>query len=274
MKTRIITGVLLALLLAVALYFGGVVCSVLLILCVCLSMYEMYKALNFCGHKCLVWPAGLCVLLSVPLFMYVKASVSLIVTMAAATSMLITTFIMIRSEPKLEDIGASLLPMVSVLIPGMCLLGIVRNAHDADGSRLLELTLLVLSFGVPLFGDMLAYFIGRKYGRTKLCPAVSPNKTVEGAVAGLVGSIIFAIACYLIFGIFGTVNPFWHFLLLGLFAGLAGQTGDLFASIIKRHCGVKDYGNIFPGHGGMMDRLDSVYWASVIIYIYLNWISY
>jgi phosphatidate cytidylyltransferase len=63
----------------------------------------------------------------------------------------------------------------------------------------------------------------------------------------------------------------WHAVVLGIFGGLAGQMGDLFASLMKRHAGVKDYGAIFPGHGGMMDRLDSVYWATVVMYVYLIW---
>ena len=65
-------------------------------------------------------------------------------------------------------------------------------------------------------------------------------------------------------------RTFLHGLALGAVGGLAGQLGDLFASLVKRHCGVKDFGTIFPGHGGMMDRLDSVYWATVVVYVYLN----
>lgn len=62
--------------------------------------------------------------------------------------------------------------------------------------------------------------------------------------------------------------PIWHFVIIGFVGGIAGELGDLFASLVKRHCGIKDYGNIFPGHGGMMDRLDSVLFVSVLIYLY------
>ena len=81
---------------------------------------------------------------------------------------------------------------------------------------------------------------------------------------------MFALAAAGGVSIFAPIPPLWHFPLLGLLGGLAGQMGDLFASLIKRHCGIKDFSNIFPGHGGMMDRLDSVYWATVVIYVYLN----
>lgn len=272
MKTRIITGAVLTCILFSALYFGGYYAASWMVICVALSVYEMYNVLKKKGYRCVIWPSCLCVAVSVPLFMEVQSSVSLIATLVMATSMLITTMVLIRSDPRLEDIAVSLLPMVAILIPGMCLLGILKNAGGPD--RLLQITLLVLAFGIPLFGDTMAYFIGSRYGRRKLCPKVSPNKSVEGAVAGLAGSMLFSLIVYFVVGAFGDVYPFWHFLLLGLFCGIAGQTGDLFASMIKRLCGVKDYGNIFPGHGGMMDRLDSVYWAAIIVYIYLNWVMH
>ena len=72
------------------------------------------------------------------------------------------------------------------------------------------------------------------------------------------------------FSLFGPIPPLWHFPILGLLGGVAGQMGDLFASLVKRHCGIKDFSNMLPGHGGMMDRLDSVYWTAIIIYVYYN----
>ena len=81
--------------------------------------------------------------------------------------------------------------------------------------------------------------------------------------------LLFLLMCG-IFSFICQVPPLWHFMVLGVICGVAGQVGDLFASLIKRHCGVKDFGTIFPGHGGVMDRVDSVYWATVVIYVYLN----
>lgn len=100
---------------------------------------------------------------------------------------------------------------------------------------------------------MAAYFVGVRYGRAKLNPVISPKKTIEGAFGGLAGSLLTAVVIYLLAGILGLSQfPFWHFVVIGLVGGLAGQIGDLFASMVKRHCGVKDFGSIFPGHGGMM----------------------
>ena len=119
-----------------------------------------------------------------------------------------------------------------------------------------------------------AYFVGSRFGKRKLIPAVSPNKTVAGAVAGLIGSMLTALIIYGLTLAFmpsadvSLMPPIWHFVIIGFVGGIAGELGDLFASLVKRHCGIKDYGNIFPGHGGMMDRLDSVLFVSVLIYLY------
>ncbi|KZL94479.1 phosphatidate cytidylyltransferase [Clostridium magnum] len=120
--------------------------------------------------------------------------------------------------------------------------------------------------------DTAAYYAGRFFGKKKLCPAVSPKKTVEGSIGGILGS---AIAC----GIFGFIInskgieiPIYHFLVIGIVCGGFCQFGDLAASSIKRHVGVKDYSNLIPGHGGILDRFDSILFASVVVYYYLTFV--
>ncbi|HLR63867.1 MAG TPA: phosphatidate cytidylyltransferase [Pseudogracilibacillus sp.] len=111
--------------------------------------------------------------------------------------------------------------------------------------------------------DSGAYFAGRFLGKRKLWPAISPNKTIAGALGGLLLSIIVAM-------IFQLIHPldfsFGIIILLALIISIVGQVGDLVASAIKRHYDIKDYGNIFPGHGGVLDRLDSVLFVSLILY--------
>ena len=264
MITRIITGVCLVSLLITALAIGGWVFSVLYMLTICLAMYEVFRALAEAGHRPVQWPSWLCLALSIPLF-NTMGSVTLLLPLVAGAAMLVAAVVMFRYEPRLEDILVSVMPLGCVLLPAMCMLGL----QNAPG-RANQLMLTVMAFGVPLFGDTLAYFIGSRFGTRKLCPAVSPNKSVEGGIAGLAGSVAFGAAVWGGFSLFAPVPPFWHFLALGFLGGVAGELGDLFASLVKRHCGIKDYGSIFPGHGGMMDRLDSVYWATVIMYVYLN----
>ena len=268
MMTRTITGLCLVALLAFALAMGGWVFSVLYMITICFSMYEVFRAMGEAGHRPVQWPSWLCLALSVPLF-NIAGSISLLMPLVAGAYMLVSVMIMFRSEPRLEDILMSALPLVCVLLPGMCMLGLQNAPDRAD-----QLLLTLLAFGIPLAGDTAAYFIGSRFGVRRFCPAVSPNKSLEGAIAGLAASVLFAMILCGVFSIFAPVPPFWHFLVLGVVAGIAGQMGDLFASLIKRHCGVKDFGNIFPGHGGMMDRLDSVYWATVVLYVYLNLSAY
>ncbi len=264
MIQRIITGACLITALALTLWAGGLVFSVAFMITLCFALYEVFHALAEAGHRPVQWPCWLCLALSIPLFHYV-GSLALLMPLVGGAFMLVAVVIIFRDEPKLEDILMSSMPLVCVLMPGMCMLGLQKAPERAH-----QLMLIILAFGIPLSGDMMAYFIGSRLGRHKLCPAVSPNKSVEGAAAGLVTSVLFAMATAGIFALFAPIPPWWHFPILGFLGGVAGQVGDLFASLIKRHCGIKDYSNIFPGHGGMMDRLDSVYWATVILYTYLN----
>jgi len=128
--------------------------------------------------------------------------------------------------------------------------------------------LIWLPFVTAWFTDTTAYFTGISIGKHKLCPAISPNKTIEGALGGIVGSCILT---YL-FGIFVSQYDnsigITNFIVIGLICGIASQLGDLAASYIKRYTGVKDFGNIIPGHGGILDRFDSILFTSPVVYFY------
>ncbi len=118
--------------------------------------------------------------------------------------------------------------------------------------------------------DIFAYFIGRFLGKHKLIPSVSPKKTVEGAIGGIVFCVIALVAYGFIIERFvdGTGTAQAKYLVIaisGVFVSVVSQTGDLIMSVIKRHYGIKDYGKIFPGHGGILDRFDSVMAVSVIL---------
>lgn len=121
--------------------------------------------------------------------------------------------------------------------------------------------------------DTFAYFTGYFLGRHKLCPDISPKKTVEGAIGGVVGAVLGSLALALIMNKCGVNDGGFSYLEAALIAiplSLVGQIGDLAASLAKRHFGVKDYGNIFPGHGGVMDRFDSILPITVMIYIIIS----
>ena len=111
--------------------------------------------------------------------------------------------------------------------------------------------------------DSLAYFVGVSFGKHKLYPAVSPKKSIEGSLGGLVGSCL---GVWLAAALFLPAFGLEHVILVGLLLGIVGQVGDLFESLLKRACGVKDSGGIFPGHGGILDRLDSLLFAFPLAY--------
>lgn len=131
------------------------------------------------------------------------------------------------------------------------------------------LYLIMLGFGFAWGGDTMAYFTGRVFGKHKLAPTLSPHKTVEGAVGGILGSISLGLLFTWVYSLLlpviepgTTASISGHNYLIvcgvGVVASVLGIMGDLFTSGIKRQCGIKDYGSIFPGHGGILDRFDSV----------------
>jgi phosphatidate cytidylyltransferase len=150
-----------------------------------------------------------------------------------------------------------------------------------------------IGFGNPIwlilltaFGsDMFAYFTGALFGKHKLCPNLSPKKTIEGLVGGIVGStLLCGVFGYFFLGYYfsgslliplpGGNSVSAHLLIIGALGGAAAALGDLAASAIKRKLGVKDYGQLIPGHGGVLDRIDSVLFTAPFVYYYLLIMDY
>ncbi|OQX28310.1 MAG: hypothetical protein BWK80_00860 [Desulfobacteraceae bacterium IS3] len=135
---------------------------------------------------------------------------------------------------------------------------LIRNG--ADGTAWLFLVLVVV-----FAGDTGAFYAGRRLGRHKLCPAVSPGKTIEGSVGGLAANAFFGV---IMKGFFLPELPYGGLILCCLCMGAAGQAGDLFESELKRASGVKDSGKILPGHGGILDRIDALLFAAPVAYFF------
>ena len=143
--------------------------------------------------------------------------------------------------------------------------------QNVYGNDALYIIFLILGFAWG--GDSAAYFTGRMFGKHKLAPIVSPNKTVEGAIGGVMGSVLLGIIITAVYGMISNGNiigglTFNHYLVVSVLAvlgSLLGILGDLFASSVKRQCGIKDYGYIFPGHGGILDRFDSVLFIAPVV---------
>lgn len=136
---------------------------------------------------------------------------------------------------------------------------------------------LILSFTIPIFADTFAYLTGMLFKGPKLCPKISPNKTISGAIGGTVWGTVGAVLLFLIFNAIPEYSEaflsvgfkFWHFIILGFVVSIICILGDLFESYLKRKANVKDSGNILPGHGGILDRMDSHIFCAPIIFIFL-----
>jgi phosphatidate cytidylyltransferase len=147
----------------------------------------------------------------------------------------------------------------------LTLLSLLERQQGSDGPSYVVMTLMF-----AWFGDTGGYFAGRYLGRHKLYEAVSPKKTVEGAIGGLGGSLLGALLAH-----------FWYLqriplvdaVVLAIVAGALGQLGDLAESLLKRSTGVKDSGQILPGHGGILDRVDALLATSSVVYLYTLWFA-
>ncbi len=267
MGQRVVTAIGLIAFLLVLMYFGGVVMGVAAMICLCFAVHEEYHALYLAGHRPVSWPTWVGMAACVPLVVIFGSRVLLPILMTICMVTLIC--VVFRDDPKIEDVLMSVLPLTTVVLPGMCIIALAQLQPKS-----LQVVMLSLMFATPVMADTCAFFVGSRVRGPKLCPQVSPNKTISGAIAGMVGAVATAMLICLIAScactpeVVAVLPTWWEYLLIGLIGGVAGQMGDLFASMVKRHCGIKDFSNLFPGHGGMMDRLDSILFMAVVMFCF------
>lgn len=165
-----------------------------------------------------------------------------------------------------RDINHSMIRMVVVLfsISYACLpwLSILDLYTKGAGARY-----IFLLMGIVMSGDVAAYFVGRKFGKRRLAPRLSPKKTWEGVAGGVVASMLGAELVNAVF--YFEMGPWWLMAIVGATASIAGVMGDLVESALKRFSDVKDSGGIFPGHGGLLDRVDSFLLSAPFVWIFL-----
>lgn len=171
-----------------------------------------------------------------------------------------------RKEKRVPFIDLALVFAAGLVIPFL-LSALVRLGMNEP-----KAPYLLLPFVITWLSDSGAFFVGRSHGKTKLAPALSPNKTVEGSAGGFVCAILAAILYGLILHWCGYQVNIAVMAVYGFFGSLAGQAGDLAFSAIKREHGIKDYSNLLPGHGGMLDRFDSTIFTAPILELLVLWV--
>ncbi|MBO4283054.1 MAG: phosphatidate cytidylyltransferase [Clostridia bacterium] len=266
MLTRILTACVLIPLLVLILFFSGtLVYPIAWAILAGVAVFEMFRVFGREKDFWLSIPAYL-IAVGLPFGYYFSDFGTKILLAATLVYLLfvISVAVFRRGRFPFAD-AASVFVAVIYISVGFAALSAIRYGI-AFGKYL-----CLLAFIGPWTTDTFAYFTGRFFGRHKLIPEVSPKKTVEGSVGGTV----FCIVGYIVFGLvmqFGygfTVN-YWMLGVAGLLVAVISQIGDLIASLIKREHEIKDYGRIFPGHGGVMDRFDSVLTTSILLWLLMQ----
>lgn len=265
LRQRVMTAIGLVAGLLVLLVVRGWLAAIAVAACAALSVHEECKALRERGHHPIIWPVYAALILSTPLMMLSTHDAAIGVMLLCSFCLVLG--VMRREKAELMDIVSSAMPLLTVALPALCLVGLLSVQPEA-----LQVMLVVMVFTISIGCDTAAYFVGSTVGGPKLCPSISPNKTISGAIGGLAGSValtvLAGVAFTWIFPDFTGFPPLWANALVGLAGGVAAQVGDLFASMVKRYAGIKDFSHLFPGHGGMLDRLDSILFTSIVIYCY------
>ncbi len=222
----------------------------------------LYEFLQLGIRKGYYIPIVLCI--AVMLFIvaaFVLEQVSVEMGVFVALLVIPTAYVLGRSA--LEDaLPASAIATMATLYVGMLGGSLVRlrgDFHDR-GPKLVFFLLLVV-----WLGDAGAYYVGKKFGKRKLSPQISPKKTVEGAIGGLLTSVVTAIVIHFTFF---EDFPLLHAIIAGALLSVSGMIGDLAESMWKRSANVKDSGTLLPGHGGFLDRFDSIFFTAPILYTY------
>ena len=186
--------------------------------------------------------------------------------MMLAVDFLLTMAVYVYTFPRRRSAQATGAVMSFLYMPVMMAF-VCRTRNLPQG-----IFLYFLIFICASVSDVCALAVGMAIGRHKLAPVLSPKKTIEGAIGGIAGSAIVSCLLALVVGsIEKGTNVLTLFLIIGICGSIIGQTGDLTASAIKRNHGIKDYGTLIPGHGGMMDRFDSILFTAPVIY-YLSFL--
>lgn len=253
MKTRVISAAILApLLLIVVMALPKIFTAILFGLMAAIGAYELLVGTEYVKHPRLVaYSMVMAFLVSIWSYFGMPYAWGLL---GVLTFFAVLFAEMMVSHIKLRFQKVTLCLVAGLLIPYL-LCSLVRiHAVDVSGRYF-----IILPFIMAFLSDTGAYFAGRAWGKHSLAPVISPKKTVEGVAGGVVttiaGMLIYGLILQFAFGF--TVNYLWC-IVYGIIGSAGGVFGDLCFSVIKRQTGIKDYGNLIPGHGGILDRFDSV----------------
>ena len=263
MLKRIITAIVALIIFVPVLIFADtMIFPVMMALCAAIGCYEMFSCLGLKDKVLMTLPmyaAALCLPISkrlIPDEVFVKFVLSIIGVLIVY---MLGIAVFRHKKVNVADVGLSIALGLYIVA---AFTGLVYLHDSVEHGKYIYL----LTFLCAWMTDTFAYFTGRLFGKHKLIPEVSPKKTVEGAVGG----VVFCVITMLVFGLvmetnFGLRANYITLAISGVFISVVSQLGDLIMSLVKRHYGIKDYGKIFPGHGGILDRFDSVTAVTLVL---------
>jgi phosphatidate cytidylyltransferase len=276
LRQRSISAIGIVLFAAIPAFIGGIVFDVAMLIIALVSIHEMTRAFRVAGYR----PFRLCALCAGALFVgsaaFERPESSLPWLIAGFLLVsLVVPFIRETPDGALLDWALTFSSVVYISVP--LLLAVALRRTDGDATQHWAnalagwlhspgegLALVGIVFSVTWLTDTAAYLVGRSFGSTKLIPKISPGKTHVGAVAGVVaGTVTGAVAAWL----FGAPLNMLVAAGVGCVLAVAGQLGDLAESLIKRNLGIKDMGDLIPGHGGMLDRLDALLFTFPVTFL-------
>lgn len=277
MKVRIITGLICAAMVITILVFTGLgylgVMSIPMGGIAAIAAYELMRV-SKCENKVLTY-LSMAVAAVGPAYVDFELQKYLPVSSGVLTIIYIMALLIIMlkwyEKTRFEHVALAIIG--SLIIPGS--LGTFFKVRDlfVDFPDLFQrshgIMLILCAMFCAWMTDTWAYFVGSRFGKHKLSPKISPKKSVEGAIGGIVGNMIFCVGTYLVcdkfFFTIKTVN-IWMVIFGSILLSVIGMCGDLSASVIKRNYGEKDFGTLFPGHGGVLDRIDSYLFTMPAMY--------
>lgn len=270
---RLLFGAIFVVIVLGSIIIGRFTAALMLLLVVMLASMEIATLFPHDQKKSLKGIVGFCSVMLYVFLAFFSANSDSIEGRVFIASIFFNIPLLIALFSKEHDyvsvIGASWLSMIFVAMPcGIMTMFYSEDIIGADNGWVL----LVFAFILIWVNDIFAYLTGSAIGRHKLCPRISPKKTIEGSVGGAVFTVLFAyfINRFLL-NVFFFDNLFSDISVLVLALGIVifGTLGDLSESMIKRHAGVKDSGNLIPGHGGVLDRFDATFMAMPFVFVYL-----
>lgn len=278
LKTRVISSIILVILLIAVVFSGSTILGAGIFILALIGMHEYYNAISNAGYKPVRFLGYLmCIPILilgmsenfVKLGMYIEPFKSieyLSFSLYASLLILFSIIIFLHDRYNIIDISLTLFGAAYVAFL-FSFIVLTRNMENG-------FYLVWLIFIGAWLTDTFAYFTGVKFGKTKFLPAISAKKSLEGSIGGVIGCILVTV----LYGYYLNNNhiseniSLIHFMIIGVMNGVISQIGDWAASAIKRYVKIKDYGKIMPGHGGILDRFDSILFIAPAVYFYITFV--